>query len=283
MKHRSYYSVRKGINSNASLDFDMLKRLFRNLYADFERRYYFQDAFGYICVDEGQVPGALGLDLEAQFERLLRKDGLWPVGEKCDTYSEEDLFDVIELLYDLIAVPVKGNYHSFGNCGWHYTTFDHEAGRAEYRQSINELLADYSEGYELSADGEILLKGQPGLDGLLHVSLPAIDPDNVNGRVNAAVAKYRRYHSTFDERRDAIRDLADVLEYLRPKLKEVITKKDEDDLFNLANNFGVRHHNEKQKTSYDKAVWYSWMFYYYLATIHAVVRLLKYSENADEA
>lgn len=42
------------------------------------------------------------------------------------------------------------------------------------------------------------------------------------------------------------------------------------DLFQIANEFGVRHHNQKQKqkTNYDERIWLSWMFYYYLANIH---------------
>jgi hypothetical protein len=78
-----------------------------------------------------------------------------------------------------------------------------------------------------------------------------------------------------DERRDAVRDLADVLEFLRPQAKAVLASKDEADLFNLANNFGIRHHNAGQKTDYDPAIWLSWAFYYYLATIHAVTRLIE--------
>jgi len=58
-------------------------------------------------------------------------------------------------------------------------------------------------------------------------------------------------------------------------LKKVFNVSDENDLFNLANNFGIRHHKETQKTQYDKPIWLSWLFYYYLATIHAVVRLIE--------
>jgi hypothetical protein len=68
--------------------------------------------------------------------------------------------------------------------------------------------------------------------------------------------------------------LVDILESLRPKLKNVISTKDEDDLFNIANNFGIRHKNERQKIDYDP-LWLSWMFYYYLATIHFVTRRLE--------
>ena len=72
---------------------------------------------------------------------------------------------------------------------------------------------------------------------------------------------------------EAIRELADVLEFIRPAIKEHLNKKDENDIFNIANNFGIRHHNKDQQTEYDKAIWYSWIFYYYLATLHAVLRM----------
>jgi hypothetical protein len=88
-----------------------------------------------------------------------------------------------------------------------------------------------------------------------------------------------RHGSTLDDRRQAVRDLADVLEYLRPKVKVLLTSKDDSDLFNIANNFGVRHHNDKQKTTYDAALWLSWMFYFYLATIHVVLRKIEHDSG----
>jgi hypothetical protein len=72
-----------------------------------------------------------------------------------------------------------------------------------------------------------------------------------------------------------VRELVDVLEYLRPRMKELITTKDEADLFNIANNFGACHRNDKQKTGYDASLWLSWMFYFYLSTIHVVLRKMK--------
>ena len=78
-----------------------------------------------------------------------------------------------------------------------------------------------------------------------------------------------------------MRDLADVLEFLRPQAKLVLASKDESDLFELANSFGIRHHNQRQKTGYDSAIWHSWMFYYYLATIHAVTRLIERSGHGE--
>jgi hypothetical protein len=120
----------------------------------------------------------------------------------------------------------------------------------------------------------------PGLENLFYASLPTHDPDKVEQRVEAAILKFRRYRSSLNERHDAIRDLVDVLEFLRPQVKKVISKKDEGDLFVIANQFGIRHHNDQQKQDYDKAIWYSWMFYYYLASIHACLRLIKKAESA---
>jgi hypothetical protein len=56
-------------------------------------------------------------------------------------------------------------------------------------------------------------------------------------RVGAAIQKFRRHRSSIEDRRDAVRDLADVLEFLRPKLKETLLSKDEQDLFNIAKQF----------------------------------------------
>ena len=69
---------------------------------------------------------------------------------------------------------------------------------------------------------------------------------------------------------------------MRNRLGGVLTRKDESDLFELANRFGIRHHNEQQKTDYDRGIWHPWMFYYYLATIHACVALLKRDGQAVE-
>lgn len=274
--NRRYYSVRTGKNPAGSrIDLPMFLRLFTDLYRSFSTKEYFQEAFGYYCVDIGNVWGTLGFDNEAQVFRRLRKANLWPIERNSANYSEDDIFDVIEFLYDHVSKPLEGYYHNFNSCGWHYSTFDREAGRHEYLFAINELLQDYNDGYELSKDGEILAKVESGMERLTEAKLPTYGGDNVESRVNAAVNKFRRYRSSEEDRRDSIRDLADVLEYLRPKLKFVVTKSDEGDLFNIANNFGIRHHNEAQKTDYDKAIWYSWMFYYYLATIHAVLRLIE--------
>lgn len=282
MSQRKYYSARTGKNPNGDkFDLPILLRLFRDLFVDFHVREYFQEAFGYFCDDVGEVRGVLGHDIEAQMFRLIRKQDLWPIKEKCLEYTEDDVFDVIEFLYDYISRPVDGFYHDWNNCGWHYDTFDKATGQEEFRSMVNEILKDYKTGFELSANGEVLTLAEQGLENLFAADLPIYDPENVESRVESAILKFRRYKSSLNDRRDAIRDLADVLEFLRPKVKAVLTAQDENDIFNVANNFGIRHHNDRQKTDYDKAIWYSWIFYFYLSTIHACMRMIKKAEGKD--
>lgn len=273
---RPYYSLRTGKNpKGAELDLKTLKVLFKSSYVQWEEAGYFQEHFGYYCVDAGDVPGKLGTDVAAEMLFQLRKENLWPFLENVERYYEEDdLFDVIEFFHDHISKPLEGYYHSYSGCGNHYHTFDAATGKREYRERVNQLLESYKTGFEVSELGEIIERAQLGTALLLAADIPTNDK-NVASRVDAAISKFRRYRSTLAERRDAIRDLADVLEYLRPQIKDVLTKPDENDLFNLANNFGVRHHNQQQKTDYDSAIWLSWMFYFYLATIHACLHMLK--------
>jgi hypothetical protein len=133
------------------------------------------------------------------------------------------------------------------------------------------VLALYERKFELTSNGEILISAEEGFEPIFKADTPTRD-QQVKSRIDSAVVRYRRYGATFDDRRQAVRDLADVLEYLRPQVKEHLTKKDESELFNIANNFGIRHHNANQKTDYDAALWQSWMFYVFLSTIHLILR-----------
>ncbi|MCC6350202.1 MAG: hypothetical protein IT347_11510 [Candidatus Eisenbacteria bacterium] len=282
MRDKPYYSVRTGKNlSGGALDLPTTLRVFGGIHQTLEDEGYFQEALGYECVDAGSVPGTVGKDVEGYVLLELRKSDLLPVRTQVDHYREDDLFDVVEFLYEHVSKPVDRHYHSFNDCGWHCTSFDRSEGRAEFREKMNRILRRYADGFELSVDGEVLGLPDAGFEALMEAALPVADPENIEARVDAARRRFRRYKASLDERRDAIRDLADVLEYLRPKLKGILASRDENDLFNLANNFGVRHHNALQKVGYDRAIWYSWLFYYYLATIHAVVRLIRKKEETD--
>jgi len=268
---RKYYSVRK---ATSSLSLDGLKELFEAVFRQFRERQYFDEAFGFHCVDSGWVPGKIGKEPDVYFLRHLRKRGLWPVDERLDGYSEDDLFGVIELLYDIVSEPLEGRYHSYSDCGMHYDTFNQPSGQAKFRSEINEILSDYKQGYELAENGEIVEKADRGLDALLSARLPISAGEHAKQLMEDAIVLFRRRHASVSDRRNAVRMLADVFEHLRPKLRGAVTSKDENDLFNIANNFAIRHQNDKQKAQYDESLWLSWMFYFYLATLHLVTRKL---------
>jgi hypothetical protein len=276
MRERGYYSTRTGKNKTVSrVNLSQCKRLFLVIYNDFWRRDYFQEAFGYNCVDVGEVPGTLGDDIAGRIYVAIRKSYLWPIQENIESYSDEDLFDIVEFLFDYISEPLDGYYHSFNDCGMHYTSFNRGNGQEQFRKELNPGLAMYDGGYILTERGEILHLPQIGMSTLIAASLPQRDPENIEARVEKAKDRFLRHHSSLEDRKHALRDLADVLEYLRPQIKAVVSKKDENDLFSIINTFGIRHHNPQQKTNYDTSVWYSWMFYFYLATIHACLRLIE--------
>lgn len=273
MIKRNYYSVRTGrITPDQEVNFEVLKKLFSVTYNKLNADGYFQKYFGVNCQD-GYIPGELGEEIDAIMFVNLRKDNLYPIYRNLPNYTEDDFFDVIEFLHDYCSKGLNGHYHNWNNCGYHYEEFNDIEGQKYYREILNPILREYKDGFEISESGEILILSDNGLSNLFEADIPTNDKENISNKINSAILKFRRHKSTLYDRREAIRELADVLEFLRPAIKQHLNKKDENDIFNIANNFGIRHHNKDQQTEYDKPIWYSWIFYYYLATLHAVLRM----------
>lgn len=278
----TYYSQRTGSNPNLSgLPLGEILELFSRVYTQLEIDGYFAEAFGFYCVDLDEVPGKIR-DVELEMLLSIRKRGLWPISEYAGTYDEDDLFDVVEFLFQHVSKPVDGTFHSYNQCGMHWETFNKKDGQMEFVSKVNSVLEHYEKSFELILEGEVLIKPEAGFESIFEADIPSSDTNIVN-RVESAILRYRRHSSTIDDRRHAVRDLADVLEYLRPKVKALLTNADEKDLYNIANNFGVRHHNDKQKTSYETGIWLSWMFYFYLATIHVLLRKIGHDDRSDLA
>jgi len=274
MRKRPYYSARTGKSPySGKLDLLLLRRLFGDIYGRFSEKEYFEEAFGYYRLGTQGAAGKLGRDIEAHILRATGKPDLWPIEERHKSYSEDDLFDVIEFLYDCVSERDRRSP---------LTSYSTYRGRQAFRDEINSLLCDYGDGYELSEDGEILSLGAKEMRPLLEQELSEYDPENVDSRVEAAVRKFRHHTASAEDKREAVRQLADVFEFLRPKLKRVLPSKDEGDLFNIANNFAIRHHNPAQKTQYDEGIWLDWIFYCYLNTIHVSVNLLKRAEESSQ-
>jgi hypothetical protein len=188
------------------------------------------------------------------------------------------VFDTLEFLYDHISMPGEWTQMT-SDSGYNYADYDgynDDMGKEELLQKANSFLCDYRTGYELTKDGIVLALGTDGLQNIINAEIIPYDEVNVDNRVRQAILKWRNRHLALSEKKEAIRELADVFEWLKKTkgLNNVLDNKDDSAIFDIANNFAIRHHNPKQKSEYDKNIWYSWMFHFYLATYHATIRLL---------
>lgn len=274
---RSYYSQRLGRPQSEPFSIERLRSYFLQTFSHLESEGYFQEDFGYPCVDAegGFVPGELGADIENEVELSLFKSNLWPPHETIDDWTEEDLFDMMEFLYDHVSKPIERHFHSFASCGWHCYKFSREEGRSEFRAKMNRVLNRYSTGFELDERGWVLSLSPDGMQPLVEEEFATLDTDKVVSRISGAITKFRRHRASVDNQLDAVRDLAAALEYLRPQVRELLGKKDEATLFTIANDFNIRHHNRSQKDDYDQDIWLEWVFYLYLSALRTLDRLIQ--------
>jgi hypothetical protein len=192
--------------------------------------------------------------------------------------TEDRVFDVTEFLYDNVSKP--GEFTSFQSDNGHeyqdYGSYDEAAGKEEFRGSANIILSEIGDGFELGKDGHIRANATGGGEHIIGAEIVPFDETNVDSKVRTAIEKWRKRHTTLEDKKEAIRLLADVFEWLKrtKQLDNALVSRDESDIFNIANNFSIRHHGPAQKSNYDQSIWYNWMFHFYLATYHASVRLL---------
>lgn len=285
---RQYFSERQGRGPKAApLPIESIRKLVVSAFDSFQERGYMQEAFGIQCVD-GDSEGSLGWNPDGHFTRATLRENIWPYRQErviqefdgprrivnWEAWDADTLFDVIEVMHDLISKPLDGTYHAFSECGWHYETFNQLEGQVEFREEMNQILQLNDPPYKLDDQGQIVELGEPEFDQLLDAPVPAgTDEDLITSKVTAAVSGFRSRGATVDDRRHAVRDLADVLEAIRSDVRESMLTADEKALFNLANSFAIRHNNRDQRGDYEQVTWLRWAFYVYLATIHAVLRV----------
>lgn len=273
---RSYYSAR---TKKKTTNLEELYVQVQSLFSFFKDKDYFREK---LQITDRSIPEV------AKHKSILEiRFNIFPI-ESWESFSvtEENLFDTIEFLYHHISKP--GSYiQMISETGYNYYDYDgydEVTGKLEYRIQANIILANYRAGYELSELGEILSIGSDGLEEILNAEILEYDNENVDKKVKAAIHKWKNRNLSIDERKQAVIDLADVFEWLKKtdKLSLALVKKDESTLFDIANNFSLRHHNPNQRSNYDKNIWYSWMFHFYLATYHAVIRQLRKYEDKSK-
>lgn len=265
---RRYYSSR---NNPTSLTLDELYWKLQHLYLLFRDRDYFKLKAN---ITQSDLPETI--KHEAAIALSFQPFPITKWGD--DEVTEDHIFDTIEFLYDHVSKP--GEWVNFTNgTGWNYSdydSYDDNLGREEFRQKVNAFLCHYRSGYELTKEGNVLALGADGLQHIIDAKIIPYDEKNVDSKVRHAIVLWRNRQLSLSGKKEAIRELADVFEWLKKtkKLDNVLAKKDDSAIFEIANSFGIRHHSPQQKVGYNKAIWYSWIFHFYLATYHAVVRLL---------
>ena len=265
---RRYYSSRK---DPRSLTLGELYSKLCSLYLMFRDRDYFKEKAG---ITREKLP-----DLIKHEAAVALTFQPFPItGWVQPTITEDHVFDAIEFLYDRTSKPGE-QVGMTTDTGWNYMDYydyDSEAGQEEFREKANSILSDYRAGFELTKDGSVLALGSRGLQYIVDAEIIPYDELNVDNKVRNAIAKWRNRHLSMSEKREAVRELADVFEWLKKtgRLQTVLDKKDESAIFDIANNFAIRHHDPRQKRNYDPAIWYSWMFHFYLASYHAIIRML---------
>lgn len=147
-----------------------------------------------------------------------------------------------------------------------------------YKRIINETI--FSDGYMLSVDKQeswyniykiIEISKNP-----LHIPENAFDFDNTTDyykKIVYAKNLFWNVWSSPDEKKSAIKELVDILEALRDDFPKLQLSKDENDLFQIANTYAIRHANKSQKPDYDQEIFYDFIFILYLNQIKLIENL----------
>lgn len=276
--NRDYYTFRRG-TPKPSEGLDALRRIIASDYQRLEVDGLFQWHLGKDCVDNGYMPGeSAGTDPDAYVEWTLGPN-LWPLEESIPRLDEEWLFTVIEFLYDHSAAPTSSTHHSWGNCGIHVYAANEEIGRGEFQDSVNRYLIRYGSGFVLQDNGEIW-RSLPS--GLVDIQPVQTGESSIDDRVQHAIATFRHRSAAVGQKRDAIKNLADILEILREDDKIGVPSREEARLFEIANQYGIRHFNSTQKTDYDLGVWLDWIFFSFLNAIALSTALIARSYSSSD-
>ncbi|MGC2107959.1 MAG: hypothetical protein WA655_00490, partial [Candidatus Korobacteraceae bacterium] len=217
---RRYYVAR---TNPGRLTLDDLYRKLAHLYLFFRDRDYFKEA-GITKVDLPEtIKHKAALSLSFQMFPVTK----WLMRD----ITEEHVFEALEFLHDHVSRPGV-MVDAITETGFNYSdydSYDKRAGRAEFRRAANAFLVDYKSGFELTRDGIILALGADGLQHILSAEIIAYDEANVDSKVRNAIVKWRNRRLSLEEKKAAIRELADVFEWLKKtkKLAEVLDRKDD--------------------------------------------------------
>lgn len=273
-RRRPYWRQRQaGQRTVAVLDNVSLVREFVELVDELDHNGYFERSFGKDCVDD-----ARGNIVATLMERELGTPDLWPLDHGRLVANMDLFFDIVELMHDLVSRPLERSMHSYAGCGWHHSTFDIESGRVLYRWRMNKILARSDLDLRLAEEGDdagrLVAETNDARTELVQ-SVAAREDGEPADQVRHALALFRQRGADRNQKRSAVAALALVLEERRHDvLVDSLAKTDRGALFDIANNFHVRHQDTKQKRDYED-FYLDWIFWVYLASVELTNRVIE--------
>ncbi len=144
------------------------------------------------------------------------------------------------------------------------------------RELIDPALGLLEPALRLAGDGSIVQMTPTALEPLIEHPFPSeIAAEDIADDVRGAIAQFRGRDASSADRHSACVRLAGVLEALRESeaTKTALFTADENRLFEIANQFGLRHRDSKQHGDYDADIFLEWVFYCQLAAIRLTARV----------
>lgn len=285
---RPYYAARAGASvrggdqgAPGSADrTTIVQRDWNRVVNDLLDRGYLEQVAPRECVDANEALPKPDEALDHVFAQHLGVEGLW--SPRPAEWEQGTFFSMIEVVHDLVARPRGRRYHSWNQCGYHYSNFAKAPAQMLYRWTVNRLLERNEIPLRLAKSGEDVGRlVHTVTDDRARLIDQAISTTSGAGdAVRHAVALFRARGARREQKRSACIALAGVLEQRRSRIKTELLSRDEGALFQIANQFDVRHRNADQRGDYDDA-YLDWIFWWYLATIELIDRLTERVGQAE--
>lgn len=277
-ERRKYYAERN--LSTVKLATPDLGEEFLRVLLELSEHGYFEDLIETLCVD-----GSYREPDETQKD-ILRSTGLdvdFEVFKKGDPFlSLEKIYTLIEFFHDRARRPRAARYHNFSDCGWDYYDHNVRSGQVVYRWRMNQVLEDCKSEYRLASEGPdigfLVTTFEPAFDEMI-AKVSTEVKDDAYGEVTGAIQSYRKRGATRAEKKAAVNLLANEIEPHRPELNALLGRSSEKDLFQIANNFAIRHRNKFQKDDYGDE-FLDWLFLTFLSVIHLVSSIEARAESS---
>lgn len=267
-KHHVFYSARIGVEKD-KLTLKDINDVFHVILNELTQGSYFTTFYGEVDNSDNWTPGVAGKNFEAYCLSLLGRRIKDPFYQDQLKYTEVDLFDLIELLHLNIELKWK---IAFTEYELEDVRQVKEHSQTIFRDKINMQLSRYGTGWELTRDGYIRELVSAELRELIDNHAHYGDEDKVDSLIRRGIKNFLKYGSDEHSKKAALLEIGNALEIIRPEL-EIMLPPEETNIFHLLNKFYLRHNRISEERDYDKSIYYPWIFYIFVSTFDAFVKL----------